>query len=107
MAERPAFDPGDPFDAVAQTFKNEIADIALRMMKVTIYRELPPHKQLEAFIVGSLTGVLGVAFAHAQPASSNRKQIMRYVKSVLPFCQQQAEEIVAAQSLSSDMREKP
>lgn len=91
---RPAFDPGDPFDAVAEAFKNEVAEAALRMMKVTIYRELEPHQQLEALIVGTLTGLIGSAFAHAQPQSHD--EIMKYIAEIMPLAREQAEAAVGS-----------
>ena len=62
MAEHEAFDPGDPFDAMADQFRTRVADMALAAFKIAIYRELAPSRQLECVMAGVMTGLIGEAF---------------------------------------------
>jgi hypothetical protein len=87
-----AYDPGEPFDAMAETFKRQIADMALDAMKATIYRELSPQRQLECFVVGTLTGIVGVCFASIDP--KGWPAILDYLTDSVKFAGEQAKGII-------------
>lgn len=81
MSERKAFDPGDAFDAMADSFRVQVAQIALDANKAAVFRELPPDKQLGCLICGIMTGLLGVgyAFVHPDGHAALRDSIRGYV----------------------------
>lgn len=60
--KRAPFDPGDPFQVMCETFRRQVVDMAIDAEKITIYRDLG-SRQCEAFIAGTLTGLIGVALA--------------------------------------------
>lgn len=89
---RTPFDPGDPFDAMADDFRKKIADMAFRVQEAAIYRELEPHRQMECFLAGTLSGVIGVALASIKP--EGRDAMMEYVTQCLPVARTIAESIL-------------
>lgn len=93
---RAPFDPGDPFDAMAESIRRQVCDIALGMLDVGIYRDLPPGRQLECLMAGLLTGMIGVLFAQIDRAHTieGREAFMRAIVDCLPQARQQAEEII-------------
>lgn len=93
---RAPFDPGDPFDAMAESIRRQVCDIALGMLNVGVYRDLPPGRQLECLMAGLLTGTIGVLFAQIDPArtAEGRDEFMRAIADYLPLARQSAEEII-------------
>lgn len=91
-ADYPAFDPGDPFDAMAQEFKNRVTDMRLEAEKAAVFRDLDPYRQLECFLSGVLTGAVGVAFASIN--REGRDTMMEYIASCLPTARLLAESMV-------------
>jgi hypothetical protein len=86
------FDPNDPFDVVAERFRQEICDIAGSMFDDAAYRRLTPVQQLEAFLGGSLVAVVGVCFAHITEAG--RDVMMEGIIGYLLQARDQAEAIL-------------
>lgn len=91
MAERAPFDPSDPFDAMSETFRREIVDIAIKAEKIAIYRDLSPDQQLEAFVAGAMTAIVCVCFASIE--ASGRDQIIEYLSGAWPQAREMAEGI--------------
>lgn len=93
---RAPFDPGDPFDAMAESIRRQVCDIALGMLNVGVYRDLTPGRQIECLIAGLLTGTIGALFAQIDPIHSDegRAELMRAIEAYLPQARQQAEEII-------------
>ena len=91
MAERLPFDAADPSDAMAEMFRRQVMAIALNAYKVTLYRDLNPQQQLECFLAGAMTGVIGVALASIKTEGAD--EMMEYIASCLPLCREQAEGI--------------
>jgi hypothetical protein len=93
MNQRAPFDPSDPFDAMADQFRTQVADMAVRAYKAAIYRDLTPTKQLECFLSGVMTGMVGVAFASIDEAG--RYVMMDYIQEFLPAARELAEGIMS------------
>lgn len=87
-----AFDAGDPFDAMAESFKAQVADMALAAAKAAIYRDMEPTRQVECFMAGVMTGLLGVCFAHIMP--EGRDEMMNVIEAYLPQARLNAEEMI-------------
>lgn len=85
------FDAGDPMDAVAEMFRRQITQLALDAEKVTIYRDLDPQQQLQSFIAGAMTGLVGVALASVQTAGADA--MVDYLVECIPYARQQVEGI--------------
>ena len=92
MKERAPFDPADPTDAMSEMFRREVTNIALKAYGVTLSRELTPQQQLECFLAGALTGVVGVCLASVKTEGADA--IMDYIKECLPVARLIAESIV-------------
>lgn len=94
--EREPFNPDDPMDAMSEMFRRQVTDIALDAYKVTLYRELPVQQQLECFIAGILTGLVGVCFASLEPIEGSRDVLMKAIAETLPQVREMAEGIFEA-----------
>ena len=101
--ERQPFDPSDPFDAMAESFRRQICEMGLQALSTAIYRDLEGYKQIECFIAGCLSGLVSVAFSHIKP--DGRDVMMKYIKECLPLARQIVEEIEKNRSHPSG--EKP
>lgn len=86
------FDESDPFNIVCEHFRKTTLEHRLRAERITLFRDLEPMEQLQAFIVGTMTGLVGAAFASIY--REGRDDIMQYFVDSLPFCRQQAEAMV-------------
>lgn len=95
--QRQAFDPGDPMDAMAESFRTQIMQIALDAYKVAIYRDLNPQKQLECFLGGALTAIVGVCFSSVK--SDGYDAIMEYLAQCLPAAREMAESMKGTDGL--------
>lgn len=89
---KPAFDPGNEFDAMADWFRVRIAELALEADKAAIYRGLG-DRQLECFMAGAVTGVVGVCLA--MTASQSHDDLMDAIAAYLPEARLNADGIVA------------
>ncbi len=87
--EVPPFNPDDPGDIIADMFRKQVTELVIEADKVTLYREMNPQEQLQCFIAGALTGVVGVAFASVK--SDGFDAMAEYIAACLPFARQQAE----------------
>lgn len=90
---RDPFDPGDDFDAMAESFRLQMADMALRAHKTAVYRDLGPVRQLQCFMAGAVTGLVGVCFCSIDAAG--RDAMMEAIVTYLPVARQNVEETEA------------
>lgn len=90
-AEMSPFDPGDPFDAATELFRTQVTQLALDAYKVTIYRDLDPQQQIECFVAGVLTALVGVCFASVKPEGYDA--ITNYIAECIPTARMFAESI--------------
>jgi len=91
---RKAFDPSNPFDALADLSRLRVADIGISLCKSDEYRAMrkTPDEQAVALISGLMTGLAGVAMAHADPES--HRQVQALLLQVVPIAFNQAREIL-------------
>jgi hypothetical protein len=78
-------------EAMAELFRKQVTEIALAAYKITIYRDMNTHQQLECFIAGALTGLVGVCLASIQTGGS--ESIIDYLAECLPYAHEMAESI--------------
>jgi hypothetical protein len=90
-AERQPFDAGDPMDAMSELFRTQVTDLALAAYSITIYRDLNPQQQLECFLAGALTGIVGVCLASVTTEGADA--MMEYLAECLPNARELAESI--------------
>jgi hypothetical protein len=88
------FDPGDPYDAMCESFRTQVAGMASDALKAAIYRDMTPGQQLSTFMAGTLTGLIGVCFASIR--DEGRDAIMEGIVEALPLARRQAAEILDA-----------
>lgn len=91
LNDREPFDPGDPMDAMSEMFRTQVTDIALDAYKITIYRDLDPQRQIECFLAGALTGIVGVCLASIKTEGADA--MMEYIAQCLPVAREMAESI--------------
>lgn len=87
------FDPTDPFDSQCERLRREVIQLVIDSEKVTLYREMPPQRQLECLVCGLMTGVIGSAFAAINPTTAARDYIMEYLTSCIPVARRLADAI--------------
>ena len=88
------FDPGEPFDAMAESFRRQVAGMALEALRTAVYRELTPIQQIECFMAGVVTGLIGVCFASIEPAG--RDEMMVAIREYLPQARHNVEGMTGA-----------
>jgi hypothetical protein len=91
MAEREPFNASDPADSMSEMFRRQVTYMALEAHKITLYREMTPQQQLECFVAGALTGIVGVALASVKTEGADA--IMGFFTECLPMAREMAESI--------------
>jgi hypothetical protein len=86
------FDPNDPSDAMADSFRVQVANMALEAEKAAIFRDLPPAEQLQCIMSGTLTGLLGVCFAYID--AEGRDALVEAIRDFVPSAATNAVEIL-------------
>lgn len=89
--KRTPFDPVDPFDAMCENFRRQVVQMVLDAEGITLYRELGA-RQLEAFVAGTLTGLVGVGMASIKP--EGHKEFLRSIRGYLRHARFQTESIL-------------
>lgn len=69
MADRRPFDPQNPYDALADLARVQIAYYGSEVMSAPQYVRMAadPNGQFEALLIGLLTGVAGIAMSNIRP----------------------------------------
>lgn len=83
------FDPGDDFDAMAESFRRQVADMSLAAFDAAVYRDMDGIKQVECFMAGVVTGLVGVCFAHIE--ADGRDAMMAVIRAYLPQARENVE----------------
>lgn len=86
------FDPSDPYDAMCESFRIQVTEMASRAHRAAIYRDLSPERQLSSFMAGVLTGLIGVCFV--QITDEGRDVLIEGILEALPIARQQAEDVI-------------
>lgn len=86
-----------PFERAADQIRKDIAELAHRMMEGKDYKSLSPVQQLECFMAGAMTAVIGVCFAHID--ETGHDAIMEAIEEYLPQARAQAEGIIESAGL--------
>lgn len=92
MKRSAPFNPNDAFDLMADTFRREVAILALRAESTEPYRSMTTAEQAQAFMAGAITGVVGVLFAMIDEAG--RDELMATLADYLPHARLNAEDIL-------------
>lgn len=90
--EREPFNPTDSIDAMSEMFRRQVTGLAIDAYKVALYRDLSPQEQLQCFLAGALTGVVGTALASID--SQGADAMMEYLAECLPMAREMAESVV-------------
>lgn len=90
MAIEP-FNPSDPFDAMAESIRRAVNNAIADHQRVAIFRDLDPHRQLEAIIAGSMTAILGIAIIYVEKES--RDEIEQVIHDFVSAARANAEEM--------------
>ncbi len=91
MSEADAeFDPADPYNAMCESFRLQVIQMMDDGQRITIFRDLPPDRQLSALMAGTLSGVLGVAFCMVE----DRDAVIKGIVEALPHLRRQTESIL-------------
>jgi hypothetical protein len=51
-------DPGDPFDAMVESFIAQVRHMAAEAKRITIFRDLPKEQQVQCLMKGVLHGMV-------------------------------------------------
>ena len=85
------FDKTDPYERMADRFRKQVAEMATKAMTDDDYLSLTPDEQLESFMAGITTGLIGVCFAHIRPGG--RDEMIKAIAAYLPQARLQVEGI--------------
>jgi hypothetical protein len=86
------YDADHPFERVADRFRKDIAEVAVRASETDAYKALSPEQQIQSFMAGAMTAVIGVCFAQVENAGWDA--IMEAIEDYLPQARIQAEGII-------------
>jgi hypothetical protein len=93
MNEREPFDPADPFNIACEHFRKQTVDLLMKAERIAVYRDLDVGLQLNAFMAGVLTGLIGVCFASIR--EDGRDALMEALsRDLMPQARAQAEDIM-------------
>lgn len=90
MPKREPFDPGKPFDAMAERFRLETVEIAVRAGDAAIYREMDERQKLEALLVGIATGLMCIGATF----TSDHERLVRATQTMLPEAMEHAKAMI-------------
>lgn len=90
--EQRPFDPGDPFDAMTDSFRTQVAQMILDADKAAIFRDLSEVEKLQCIMSGTLTGLMGCCFAYIEP--EGRDAIIEAIRDFIPMAAANASEII-------------
>ena len=86
------FDPGEPFDAMAESFRRQVVYMALKSFDAAVWRDMDGLKQIECFICGVVVGLICTCFSGIDP--EGRDEMMKSIAEYLPQARLNAEAIV-------------
>lgn len=86
------FDPTDPAERMADKFRKDVAGLASVALNNADYRGLSSIEQVQCFMAGVATGLIGVCFAHVENAGHDA--MMEAIVDYLPQAREQAEAIM-------------
>jgi len=86
------FDPGDPHDAMCESFRIQVVEMMQKAERAAIYRDMDQASQLSVFVAGVLTGLVGVCLVCI--AEEGHDEVVKSLADALPFARQQAEDII-------------
>lgn len=95
------FDPEDPFNAAADEIRVQVVELASKGMKSEPYSKLESYRQVECFMAGVMTGLVGVCFCHIR--DEGRDEMMKAIESYLPHARANAEEMIKGAPLAKGM----
>ena len=86
------FDPGEPFDAMADSFRTQVAKMAIEASDAAIFRDLTPVEQVQCLMAGVLTGLAGVCFSYV--SEDGREAIAGAMRDTIDFAAANAAHII-------------
>lgn len=105
MAQRAAYNPDNPFDALANLAKREIAFAGITIGEQPQYR-LARDADVdlgEAMMCGGLTAICGIVMSHYEEDDSTHEVLLEAMTTYLPLAMDQARNILGLPPL----KEKP
>lgn len=96
MADLKPFNGNDDLDVAADMVRVLVVDLAIKLVGSPHFKTMPPSKQIEAFICGTMTAALGVAFSIVIETTEAHDEIERFVAAYIPQARAQAEGIAAS-----------
>lgn len=90
------FNDSDPFDTVAELFRTQVVEMVIKAADMPLYRGLSQEQQLQAFISGAMSGLIGVCFSSLRPEGYD--EIMKVLAGHLPTARLQVEAQMASQA---------
>lgn len=90
---REQFDPSDPAEQMADSIRKGIAEMFVQVSSRKGFRDLSSIDQVQAFMGGAMTAIVGVCFAHIDRAG--RDAMVEALRDYLPAAREQAEAIIA------------
>lgn len=68
---------------MCENFRMQVVNMVIKADRIAIYRDLNAQRQLECFIAGTLTGLIGAAMGHVRP--EGYEHIVKYIGECIPM----------------------
>lgn len=96
MSDRAPFNPADPFDAIANLAKTELAYAGVRLTERPEYKAASAGgaNLAAAVLAGSLTAVCGIVMSHFDEADDTHAEIRALMIAYVPQAIDQARSIL-------------
>lgn len=105
MPDRAPFDPADPFDAVANLARAELAYAGVRLTERPEYKAVEAGDEVDltvAVMAGALTAVCGIVLSHAAETDENHAILRAAMIAYLPQAVDQARDILGLPPLPGE-----
>ncbi len=94
MADRRAFNPQNPYDALADHARIRMAYLGSELMQDRRYTRMAAeqNEQFEALMIGLLSGVAGIALAHIK--QEGHAEVRAALLALIPYAMDNARDIL-------------
>lgn len=95
--DRAPFDPGDPFDVLADEYRQRVVALVLELDARRDAQDVTPVDRVMAMICGVLTGLVGSVLCATEEVGHDT--MMEAIEGYLPQARAQAQSIIAREQV--------
>lgn len=95
--DRAPFEPGDPFDVLAEEYRQRVVALVLELDARRDAQDVTPVERVMAMICGVMTGLVGSVLCATEPAGHDT--MMEAIEGYLPHARNQAQAIISREQV--------